>query len=122
MELYSSAFITSQVDDSRFNQVKGRSLTGYFKDNELYKINVEGNGETIYWLLDGDEVIGVNKAKCASIEIFVTDGKITAINEYQNPEGVIDPPAKVNSEAEKLDGFSWFDMIRPKKMTDIFRK
>jgi lipopolysaccharide export system protein LptA len=122
MELYSSAFVTSQVDDSRYNQVKGRSLTGYFKDNELFKIDVEGNGETIYWLLDGDEVVGVNKAKCARIEIFVKDGKITAINEYQNPEGVIDPPLKVNAETERLEGFSWFDLIRPKKMMDIFRK
>jgi len=122
MELYSSAFVTSQVDDSRFNQVKGRSLTGYFKDNELYKINVEGNGETIYWLLDGDEVVGVNKAKCARIEIFVSDGKITAINEYQNPEGVIDPPLKTDAEKEKLEGFSWYDLIRPKKMMDIFIK
>ncbi len=122
MELYSSAFVTSQVDDSRYNQVKGRSLIGYFKDNELYKINVEGNGETIYWLLDGDEVVGLNKAKCARIEIYVKDGKITSINEYQNPEGVIDPPSKVNAETERLDGFSWFDLIRPKKMMDIFKK
>jgi lipopolysaccharide export system protein LptA len=122
MELYNSAFVTSQVDDYRFNQIKGRSLTGFFKDNELYKINVEGNGETIYWLVDGDEVVGENKAKCARIEIFVENGKITAINEYQNPEGVIDPPAKVNSETERLEGFSWYDLIRPKKMMDVFKK
>jgi lipopolysaccharide export system protein LptA len=122
MELYSSAFVTSQVDYSRFNQIKGRSLTGFFKDNELYKINVEGNGEAVYYLLDGDEIVGVNQAKCSRIEIFVTDGKITAINEYQNPEGVIDPPSKVNPGTLRLDGFSWFDLIRPKKMMDIFRK
>lgn len=122
MELYNSAFVTSQVDDSRFNQIKGRNLTGFFKDNKLYKINVEGNGETIYWLIDGDEIVGENKAKCARIEIFVENGKITAINEYQNPEGVIEPPSKVNPAAERLEGFSWLDLIRPKKMMDIFRK
>jgi len=122
MELYSSAFVTSQVDDVRFNQIKGRSLTGFFRDNELYKINVEGNGETIYYLLDGDEIVGVNQAKCARIEIFVEDGKITEIYEYQNPEGVIDPPSAVNPETLRLEGFSWFDLIRPKKMMDIFGK
>lgn len=120
MELYSSAFVTSQVDDSRFNQIKGRTLTGFFKDNELYKINVEGNGETIYYLLDGDEVVGVNQAKCSRIEIFVENGKITQIIEYQNPEGVIDPPSKVNPETLRLEGFSWYDLLRPKKMMDIF--
>jgi lipopolysaccharide export system protein LptA len=122
MELYNSAFVTSQVDGSRFNQIKGRSLTGFFKNNELYKIDVRGNGEAVYYLLDGDEIVGVNQAKCASIEIFVSDGKITAINEFQNPEGVIDPPAKVNPKTVRLEGFSWFDKIRPRKMMDIFRK
>ncbi len=122
MELYNSAFVVSQVDQTRFNQIKGRSLTGYFKDNELYKIDIEGNGETVYYLLDADEVVGVNQAKCARIEIFVNEGKITEINEYQNPEGVIDPPSTVNPETLRLEGFSWFDLIRPKKVSDIFRK
>jgi lipopolysaccharide export system protein LptA len=122
MELFSSAFITSQVDDQRFNQVKGRSLTGFFKDNELYKINVEGNGETVYYLLDSDEVVGVNQAKCSHIEIFVENGKITEIIEHQNPEGIIDPPSSVNPEMLKLDGFLWLDSVRPKKTEDIFRR
>jgi hypothetical protein len=122
MELYNSAFIVSQVDRTRFNQIKGRSLTGYFRNNELYKINIVGNGETIYYLLDGDEVVGVNKAKCASVEIFVKEGKITEINEYQNPEGAIDPPSAVDPETLRLEGFSWLDHQRPKKVTDIFRK
>jgi lipopolysaccharide export system protein LptA len=122
MELYNSAFVTSQVDRLRFNQVKGRSLTGYFRDNELYKIDITGNGETIYYLLDGNEIIGVNKAKCARLEIFVDKGKITGINEYQNPEGVIDPPLKIETGSLRLDGFTWLDELRPKDKTDIFRK
>ena len=121
LELYSSAFVASQVDRERFNQVKGRSLTGYFRDNELYKINIEGNGETIYYLLDGDKVVGENKAKCARIEIFVDDGKITEIYEYQNPEGVIDPPSAVNPGSQRLEGFSWQVQARPKKVADIFK-
>ena len=122
MELYNSAFVTSQVDKLRFNQVKGRSLTGFFKDNELYRINIVGNGETIYYLMDGNEIVGVNQAKCARIEIFVDKGKITGINEFQNPEGVIDPPSKVIPGSLKLEGFSWRDIIRPKDKADIFRK
>ncbi|MFZ0281914.1 MAG: OstA-like protein [Bacteroidales bacterium] len=122
LELYSSAFVASQVDRDRFNQIKGRSLTGFFKDNELYKIDIEGNGETIYYLLDGDKIVGINQAKCARIEIFVKDGDISEIIEYQNPEGVIDPPSLAKPGALRLEGFSWHDLLRPKKMTDIFNK
>jgi lipopolysaccharide export system protein LptA len=122
MELYNSAFVTSEVDRLRYNQVKGRMLTGYFRDNELYKINITGNGETIYYLLDGERIVGVNRAKCARIEIMVDKGKITGINELQNPEGVIDPPAKKEAGTLRLEGFSWLEKIRPKDKTDIFRK
>jgi lipopolysaccharide export system protein LptA len=122
MELYNSAFVTSQIDDYRFNQIKGRSLTGFFKDNEIYKINIQGNGETIYYLLDGEEIVGVNQAKCSSIEIFVEDGKITEIIEFQNPEGIIDPPTEGSPDKLRLEGFTWLDLLRPKNVADIFRK
>jgi hypothetical protein len=122
LELYNSVFVTSQIDDSRFNQIKGRTLSGYFKDNALYKVNIEGNGETIYFLIDGDEVVGVNQAKCASIEIFIEDGKIIEINEFQNPEGVIDPPSEVIPGTLRLEGFSWLEHLRPKNVADIFIK
>jgi lipopolysaccharide export system protein LptA len=120
MELYNSAFIASQIDSLRFNQIKGRSLTGYFRDNELYKIEIDGNGESIYYLVDGDDVVGVNTAKCSRIEILIEDGKIRDIFEYQNPDGVIDPPSPSPQTDKRLDGFTWYDHLRPKKIEDIY--
>lgn len=122
LELYNSAFVTSQVDTIRFNQIKGRSLTGYFKNNELYKIEIKGNGESIYYLLDGEDVAGVNQSKCANIEANVEKGKISEISDYGNPEGFIDPPDLINPNARRLTGFNWFDNLRPKKKADIFNK
>jgi hypothetical protein len=122
MQLYNTAFIAAQVDTGRYNQIKGRSMTGYFRNNELYRIVIEGNGETVYYLLDGDKIVGVNKAKCAKVEILVDQGKIKEINEYQNPEGVIDPPSQVNPETALLEGFSWHYLLRPRKVSDIFLK
>ncbi len=122
LELYNSAFVTSQVDTIRYDQIKGRSLTGYFENNELYKIDIRGNGESIYYLLDGNDVAGVNKSKCARIEIRVQNGKITEVIEYENPEGYIDPPVLTKPEEMRLEGFSWLNSLRPKNKTDIFRK
>ena len=122
LELYNTAFVASQVDKNRFNQIKGRSLKGYFRDNELYKIDIEGNGETIYYLLDGDKIVGINEAKCARIEIKVDDGKIQGITEFQNPEGDIYPPLDAKPESLILEGFAWYKNIRPLKKSDIFLK
>jgi lipopolysaccharide export system protein LptA len=120
MELYNSAFVTSKVDSLRYNQIKGRSLTGYFKDNELYKIDVIGNGESIYYLIDGEDIVGVNTTRCASIEIYVENGKIVEIYERQSPEGVIDPPVMRPGPNLLLPGFNWLDSIRPNTILDIF--
>jgi lipopolysaccharide export system protein LptA len=121
MELFNSAFVASQVDSLRFNQIKGRTLAGYFRENELYRINIEGNGESIYYLIDGDNVVGMNTTRCSSIEILVEDGKINVINQFGSPEGVIDPPSLTPENNPKLKGFNWFDGIRPKEKLDIFK-
>jgi len=122
MELYNSAFVTSQVDTIKFNQIKGRSLIGYFENNKLYKIDVTGNGESIYYLLDGENIAGVNKAKCARIVMYIKDNAITDIYQYESPEGVIDPPDLTSPKTLRLEGFNWFDDSRPKKIADIFNK
>ena len=122
LELYNAAFIVSKVDTMRYNQIKGRSLTGYFKENELYKIDVTGNAESIYFLLDGPRVAGVNTGKCARIQIFIADGKITDIVQYEAPEGVIDPPGSSSLKPSRLEGFNWFEDLRPGSMEDIFIK
>jgi lipopolysaccharide export system protein LptA len=120
MELYHSAFIASQVDTGRFNQIKGKSLSGYFKNNELFKINIKGAGEIVYYLMDGETVTGRNQSKCMNIEIRVDKGKISDIYEYENSEGFIDPPLPANRV--RLEGFNWYDNLRPRKRSDIFKK
>jgi lipopolysaccharide export system protein LptA len=121
MELFYSAFIAGQVDSLRYDQIKGRTLTGYFKNNELNRINIEGNGESIYYLVDGDLIVGKNSSKCASIEMIIYKGKIQEIYERQSPDGVIDPPLNTAKANNLLSGFNWFDSLRPKKVIDIFR-
>jgi lipopolysaccharide export system protein LptA len=122
LELYNAAFVSSQVDTSRYNQIKGRTLTGIFKNNELYKIEIKGNGESLYYLLDGEDIAGVNQSKCANIVALVEKGKISEITDFGSPEGFIDPPDLLIKTQIRLEGFSWFDHLRPKNRYDIFRK
>lgn len=121
MELYSSSFVTSQVDSIRFNQIKGRSLTGFFSENKLYKVVVEGNGESIYYLIEEDELVGVNYSKSSTIEILVDDGKIRQVTEFGNPDGNLDPPLLKKPDEQRLQGFRWLNLLRPLDKQDVFR-
>lgn len=113
MELYNSAFVVSSVDTARFDQISGKNLSGYFVDNKLRRIKVTGNGEAIYYVVDGNELIGVNRARSASIEIFIEDGKIAEIYQNQSPDGTLDPPLKKPDSEMRLEGFRWVPGLRP---------
>jgi hypothetical protein len=120
LELYNNAFIISQVDTARYDQIKGRSLTGHFRNNELYKINIKGNGEIVFYLLDADAIAGVEQSKCANIEIMFNKGKVSEMYERDSPEGYIDPPLPLTHL--RLEGFKWFDDLRPRKKNYIFNR
>lgn len=47
--VFENAFMINQLDTSKYNQIKGRRLTGFFKNNDLYKVLIKGNGESLYY-------------------------------------------------------------------------
>jgi len=56
---------------------------------------------------------GVNRARSATIEIFIEDGKIVEIYQNQSPDGVMDPPLQKPESERRLDGFRWHPGLRP---------
>jgi len=50
LKLYNSAFIVSQEDTAKYNQISGRNMVGYIRDNQLYRIDILGNGKSIYYI------------------------------------------------------------------------
>ena len=121
-KLYTTPFIVSKEDNTKYNQVRGKLMTGYFRDNRLYKIVVNGNGQTIYYPKDKDELIGVNKAECTDMIIHVVDNKVKSIDFMNNPDALLTPVDQISSNDLILKGFVWFEQYRPLKMTDIFKK
>lgn len=116
------AFIISMEDDSiRFNQIKGKNMTGYVRNNELFKIDVNGNGQSNYYARDKAGIIGLNKAESSNITIHLKQGKVARIVFITSPEGELKPMADIDDGDEMLPGFNWQQDIRPKSKQDIFR-
>jgi lipopolysaccharide export system protein LptA len=121
IEMYGSAFIISKEDSLYFNQIKGKNMTGYFRDNEIYKIDVMGNGQTIYFPKDDGKIVGVNQAESSNIVLFIKDKKINRIKLINQPDGILTPEDKLQQNNLKLEGFIWHEQLRPLKVADIFR-
>jgi len=118
--LEEAAFMTSMEDSTRFNQIKGRNMTGYFRDNKLYKVEVNGNGQTIYYTRDKNKTVGVNKAVSSNLLIKFINNEVRRITFIKDPEGTLYPLGDL--EETRLSGFQWLLDLRPKTKYDIFLK
>lgn len=121
MFLKNSALIVSKEDSVKYNQIKGKEMTGYFSDNKLYKILVEGNGQTIYFAKDRDKLIGVNKTECSNLIIFVKENKVDKITFLKKPDATLFPMTDFSPKEFLLKGFVWREKERPQELADIFR-
>lgn len=120
MFLKQTAFIISKEDSIRYNQIKGKDMTGYFHNNKLNKILVEGNGQTVYYAKEKNKLIGVNRATCTSILIVLKEDKINRITFMQKPEATLFPIGEISPAELQLKDFKNRFDERPLSKQDLF--
>lgn len=115
------ARVISQEDSLLFNQLGGLYMKAWFKDNELYKIDVYGNSKTFYYPREDDgDLIGINVAESKDMTIYVENKQVVKISLFSNPIGTLYPMDKIKPEDFRIDGFTWQIHRRPLKQADIF--
>ena len=123
MFINENAFIISKADsvNENYNQIKGKNMVAYLKDQEIHKIDVKENSETIYYAIDENgKYVGVNKMRGNDMLIFMKDNEIQTITFIKDPEGIISPLNKISPKKVILKGFNWRVIERPSDMFDIF--
>lgn len=120
IELKGAGFIVSQEDSTRFNQIRGKYMKGFFNDNKLYRVNVQGNGQTIYFAKEKEEVKAVNRADCSDLHIFLKDNEVEKIVFLTKPDATLYPLDKIDNKELRLKDFNWRINERPLKLEDIF--
>lgn len=123
LALINSSFIIS-IDDSireTYNQIKGKTVTGYFKDNTMAKIKVIGNAESIYFIRDElNRLIGINKAVASDMQILLDSNQISSITYIKKPDAHMYPRDELKREDLFLRNFKWITGQRPAKKEDVF--
>ncbi|MDH5475553.1 MAG: Organic solvent tolerance protein OstA [Cyclobacteriaceae bacterium] len=118
------SFVISQDTILNFNQIKGRNMTAYFKDSNLEKILVNGNGESIYFALEEEDnsIIGMNKILCSDMTIKFRDNTVEDILFFKKPDGKLIPPQELEEPDKRLQGFKWRNMDRPIREEMVLRQ
>ena len=120
LRLSRNSFIISKQDSNRFDQIKGKEMIGYMVANELNRIDVNGNGQTLYYAREKEEIIGLNRAESSKITIRFKEGEINTISFLKAPQGELKPLLQLKEEDKILKDFEWKIDLRPLSKHDIF--
>lgn len=122
LHLSRNSFIISKQDSNMYDQIKGKDMIGYIINKKLNNIEVNGNGQTLYYAREKEQIIGLNRAESSKISIRFRDGKINTISFLKAPEGELKPLFDLTEEDKKLKGFEWKIYLRPLSKYDIFER
>ncbi len=123
LTLFNTAFIISLDSMDNYNQIKGRNMVGYFRNNQIYRVKADGNAQSIYWVRDDQKrLIGINKAEASYMTIGVKNNEIKTINYIEKASETMYPEKDLPKDGRILKGFSWQATLRPLSKYDIFRK
>ncbi len=120
MNLKGKCFVIQQDTLKNFNQIKGRKITVNFIEGKLDRVNVEGNGESIYYAVDEkNKLTGMNRVQCSRMVINFQKSKVKRIAFIAKPDAKFMPPKEIKETVKYLDNFNWRDKDKPTKASTI---
>lgn len=121
--VFEQAMVVNQTTEGFFNQMSGKTLNAYFKDNKFDYIRLKGSqAESVYYLQDDDSAyIGMNRATSDVIDMLFKNGELQKIMLINQVKGIMYPMNKIPEDQRQLKGFEWLDSRRPKNKAELFQ-
>lgn len=114
--------MANRLDSIHYNQIAGKEMTAYFRDNRIWLNRVKGNARTLYYNQDGEppEITGLFFIESGGIDFYVEDNQVVRMVWTNEPSYTIDPIDKLPPDRELyLKGFKWEGARRP-ALDDVF--
>ena len=121
-EFVGSPMMVSRLDSVYYNQIAGKEMTAYFRDNAIWLNSVNGNAQTLYFNQDGQppQVTELFFVESGSINFYIDQNQVVRMAWYTEPHYSITPIGKLPPGQELyLKGFRWEGARRPSQ-TDVF--
>ena len=109
--------IVAQLDTAHYNQIAGKEMTSYFNEkNELYRNDVNGNVQTIYYMQEQDspQITMMAYIESGDMTSYLENRQLRGITYRTNPTYYFYPIDKIPEDREtRLKGFKWEEERRP---------
>lgn len=117
---FENALAINQVDKNLYNQIKGSTINGIFKDGNIDFVRAKGNAENIYYTADEQGAfIGVNRSTSDVMDVTFQDRKPYKVLFVRNLQGTLSPIKQVNNAEMRVRGFNWLEAKRPKTKFEL---
>ncbi len=121
MYIDTNSFVLSKDTMEYYNQVSGRDMVVFFKNNEMYRADVYGNAQSIYFVRDEAHVlIGVNISTSSDLRVNLDSTGIKDIIYLHKPDISLNPVKNLSQRDMHLKNFKNQEALRPKTMIEIF--
>jgi lipopolysaccharide export system protein LptA len=120
--VFENGLVVGKTADNMYNQVKGNTINGYFKDGAIDFMRAKGSAESVYYIKDDSmALVGVNRVNKADvIDMIFKDKALFKVVLRNDADGVMYPIKKVNFDEMKLRNFKWLEDLRPKSKFELF--
>ena len=121
-EFVGRPLMISELDTMHYNQVAGKTMTALFRDNQIYRNDVKGNAQTIYFMQEDDapDIIGLLVLESGDMTFYIEQKQVVEITYRNNPVYTIYPMDKIPPDvALFLKDFKWEAKRRPTQR-DVF--
>lgn len=109
----------AEIDTAHYNQVAGKEMISYFNENnELYRNDVNGNVQTIYYMQEENspQITMMAYIESGDMTAYLENRQLKGITYRTNPTYFFYPIDKIPEDREtKLKGFTWEANRRPNR-------
>ena len=114
----------AEIDTAHYNQVAGKQMVAHFRNNAIYRNDVDGNVQTIYYVQEQGmrEPNMMAYIEAGDMSSYIENGQLATITYRTNPTYWFYPIDKIPAErSTKLQGFTWQPERRPAR-DSVFKR
>ncbi len=116
-----NGLMVKQDGQNEYNQMAGKEMLAYVRNEDVYLVDVQGNAETVFYPKEDDgSYVGVNRTQSSFVKVYLNERKIDHVLFTTATTGELIPMDQALPEETKLNGFFWAEAERPKQAKDIF--
>lgn len=130
VKVINNAFAISKVDSlnlkDEFNQIKGKYMSVFLKNNEIQFVKVKENAQSITYAESENsktkemDRLGIALSTCGEIEALFQEKSVDIIACNIGANTDVYPMSKISPDMRKFPDFNWNTKDRPRRWQDIF--